>query len=294
MPPKKLNVAPQGKTPVWTRRNADRHTLYQQSVQSPSYEVFLLTRIFERHAGRKPQTLREDFCGTALLCAEWVKSKPTRTATGLDIDVPTLDWGREKNLATLGPPGERITLLEQNVLKKTAASFEVICAFNYSYSIFKTRALLRSYFEAAYASLKPEGVLALDGLGGWDAQKTCRESRKLKGFTYVWEQAAFDPTTSDFLAHIHFEFPDGTKLNKAFTYDWRLWSIQELREMMQEAGFVDIDVYWEGVDEKGEASGTFERVTKTTNDPAWNMYLVGKKRPALRGSKDAKRTYPSK
>lgn len=292
MPPKK---------PLWTRRNADRHALYQQSVQSPLYEVFLLTRIFERHTGRAPKTMREDFCGTALLCAEWVKSKTTRTATGLDIDVPTLNWGRENNLsvlapgkkvATLGNPGERITLLEQNVLKKTSAKFEVICAFNYSYSIFKTRALLRSYFEAAYASLMPDGVLVVDGFGGWDAQKTCREPRKLKGFTYVWEQAAFDPTTSDFLAHIHFEFPDGTKLNKAFTYDWRLWSIQELRELMQEAGFVDIDVYWEGVDDKGDPSGTFERVTKTTNDPAWNMYLAGKKSPALAGSKDAKRMYP--
>lgn len=289
MPPKKVTVTPPGKTPVWTRRNADRHALYQQSVQSPSYEVFLLSRIFERHTGRAPLVLREDFCGTALLCAEWVKSKAARTATGLDIDVPTLDWGREKNVATLGDAGKRITLLEQNVLEKTKPSFEVICAFNYSYSIFKTRALLRSYFEAAYASLKPEGVLVLDGFGGWDAQQTCREPRKLKGFTYVWEQAAFDPTTSDFLAHIHFEFPDGTKLNKAFTYDWRLWSIQELRELMTEAGFVDIDVYWEGVDEKGEASGTFERVTKTTNDPAWNMYLAGKKSPPLSGSKDAKR-----
>ena len=43
------------------------------------------------------------------------------------------------------------------------------------------------------------------------------------------------------------------------------------------------------VDEKGDASGTFERVTKTTNDPAWNMYLAGKKSPALAGTKDAKR-----
>ena len=58
-----------------TARTADRHALYQESVQDTESEVTFLTRMYKKLRGRPALSLREDFCGTALLCAEWIKKK---------------------------------------------------------------------------------------------------------------------------------------------------------------------------------------------------------------------------
>ena len=52
-------------------------------------------KTFKKHAGRPLRFLREDFCGTAALCAEWVKEHPENRAMGIDYHEPTLNWGRE-------------------------------------------------------------------------------------------------------------------------------------------------------------------------------------------------------
>jgi hypothetical protein len=69
---------------VLTARNADRHDLYQRAVQDVEAEGRFLSGTFERIAGRKAASLREDFCGTALLCAGWVKQRG-RTAVGVSV-----------------------------------------------------------------------------------------------------------------------------------------------------------------------------------------------------------------
>jgi hypothetical protein len=46
-------------------------------------------------------------------------------------------------------------------------------------------------------------------------------------------------------------------MNKAFTYDWRLWTPAELSEGMREAGFKDVRVYWEGTGADGKGNGAF-------------------------------------
>jgi SAM-dependent methyltransferase len=267
-----------GKSTRLTARTADKHDLYQRSVQAPQYEIRFLNKVYKAHTGRKPLLLREDFCGTALLCAEWVKSDQERRAVGLDIDVPTLTWGTEHNLAPLGEKAARVKLLPQDVCVPTREKFEAICAYNYSYSIFHTRDAMRRYFKAVHRSLRDDGIFTLDAIGGWEAQQVITEKRAVDGgFTYVWEQAEYDPITSHFVCHISFEFRDKTKLLRAFTYDWRLWTLQELRELLIEAGFAEVDAYWEGEDKNGEGTGNFHRVTSTTNDPGWNAYLVAKK-----------------
>jgi hypothetical protein len=278
----------------FTAKNADKHTLYQLSVQAPEHEVELLTKMYTRHTGEAPRSLREDFCGTGLLCCTWVASEPSRTATGLDIDAPTLAWGHTHNVAALSAEEQtRVTLLDQNVLVPTTRKHDVICAFNYSYQTFKTRELLLQYFRAVHRSLASDGIFVLDLLGGWESRQVLKEPRvvggKKKGFTYVWHQAGFDPISHHFLAYIHFHFQDGTKLKKAFTYDWRLYTIPEIKELLTEAGFVGLDVYWEGDDGEGGGNGEFERVETIHDDPGWNTYIVAKKQPPTEGSKDAKR-----
>ena len=78
--------------------------------------------------------------------------------------------------------------------------------------------------------------------------------------------------------HIHFEFPDKSRLEKAFSYDWRLWTLPEIRELLSEAGFADITVYWEGTDEESnEGNGIFEPTESGDADPGWICYIVAEK-----------------
>src|SRR5690606_11713269 len=117
---------------------------------------------------------------------------------------------------------------------------------NFSYWIFRARSELRDYFSRARHSLVDDGVFFLDLYGGWDAQQPMPAPRKIKGgFTYVWDQASFDPITHEVVNHIHFEFKDGSNIHKAFTYEWRLWSLPEITELMLVAGFSDAVVPWE-------------------------------------------------
>lgn len=263
-----------GKKTALTAKTADRHALYQESVQAPEFEVDLAASYFERRVGRKALSLREDFCGTALLCAEWVRSHPSRTATGVDIDPDVLAWGVEHNITPLGDDAERVSLLEQDVREPGGEPHDVLMALNYSYFYFKTRDALRAYFEVAKSHLKPDGLFFLDLFGGWESQQELEEERKLKGFRYVWDQASYNPITAAFLGHIHFRFRDGSELKKAFTYDWRLWTIPELRELLNEAGFSHVEVLWEDEDEDGEGTGTYRPRKKVGNDPGFNAYLL--------------------
>src|SRR5687768_1841568 len=111
----------------FTAETADKHVLYQLSVQAPETEVDFLNSWFKKIRGKKPLSLREDFCGTAILCAAWVKSAKDRTATGLDIDKPTLAWGKAHNLAPLGEAQERVTLLQQDVRSTVKEKHDIIC-----------------------------------------------------------------------------------------------------------------------------------------------------------------------
>ncbi|MBS2011764.1 MAG: class I SAM-dependent methyltransferase [Deltaproteobacteria bacterium] len=278
--------------PLLTARKADRHDLYQRNVQEPSHETRLLERVFEAHTGRRPLHLREDFCGTALLCAHWAKSHPERTATGLDTSRPTLEWGRAHNLSAIGDAAERVTLLEQDVLEPTRRKFEVIGAYNYSYQVFHERAQLLRYFRATHRSLAPDGLFALDAVGGYESMSPRIERRRLGGgVTYIWEQESYDPVNGRFVCHISFEFKDGSALRRCFTYDWRHYSLSELRDLLFEAGYVGVDAYWEGTSASGRSgSGVFHRVTRAQNEPVWNAYLVARKGPPLPGSRDAART----
>ena len=62
--PRKLEATRAKRT--YTAKTADRHELYQLSVQAPETEVEFMTRTFRKLYGRKPLEMREDFCGTAL------------------------------------------------------------------------------------------------------------------------------------------------------------------------------------------------------------------------------------
>lgn len=261
-------------------KRADRYDLYLKSVQAPDVDVGFFQRVYRAAFNRPAEILREDFCGTAAVCCEWVRARRTAEAYGVDIDPEPLAWGREHNLSSLSAAQvERVHLVEGDVRAAVTPKADIIAAQNFSYMFFKTREMLRGYFRSAFAQLAAEGVLILDLYGGYEALEDDREEvTEHEGFDYVWEQASFDPITADAECHIHFRFPDGSELRRAFSYHWRLWTIPEVRELVLEAGFPAAEVYWEATDRTtGEGSGIYRRAERGESDPAWNAYIIGYK-----------------
>jgi SAM-dependent methyltransferase len=267
------------KTAATMAEKADIHDLYEQSVQAVDVEAEFLNDTFRALRKRAPLRLREDFCGTASLCCEWVRRDPERHAVGVDIDKPTLDWGRKHRLAKLPQSARaRVRLLHDDVRSVQTEPVDIVGAFNFSYFCFKSRDEMRAYFERVRHALADDGVFFLDAFGGPEASDLVKEKTKIdSNFTYIWEQAEFEPVTSRILCYIHFKFSDGSKLKRAFTYDWRLWTLPELRELLTEAGFSRVRVYWEGDDGDGEGNGVFTEHSTGEADLAWIAYLVAEK-----------------
>ena len=222
--------------------------------------------------------LREDFCGTFAVCCEWAKGEG-RTALGVDLDPEPLAWGREHNLAKLEPAAQpRVTLVEGDVREVREPQADVLAAQNFSYWIFKTRDDLRAYFRIARENLAEGGIMVLDLFGGSACYvENAVDVRKYKGFRYRWEMDEFDPISHDVRHYIHFDFKDGSHLERAFTYEWRFWTIPEVREVLEEAGFSASTVYWEGEDEDGEGNDEYGPVEIATCDPSWIAYVVAQK-----------------
>lgn len=256
---------------------ADRHVLYEESVQCVEAEIDFVADTFRDLRERKARTLREDFCGTANTSCEWVRRHTKNRAIGVDLDADVLEWGREHNLASLGKAADRLILINDDVLEVQTEPVDCVLAMNFSYWIFKQRQLMRFYFRRVRDSLVDDGILFLDAFGGSEAYIEMEEETKYDGFTYVWDQADFDPIHSDVICHIHFKFPDGSRMRNAFSYSWRLWTLPELREILEEAGFTRTTVYWQGEDEDGEEDGEFKPAERGEPDLAWIAYIVAEK-----------------
>jgi hypothetical protein len=259
-------------------QRADRHDLYQRSVQEPECEVAFFERAYRDARGRAPRSLREDFCGTFAVSCEWVR-KRGRTAIGVDLDPEPLAWGREHNLSRLSPAEQkRVTIIQGDVREIGETKVDVLAAENFSYWVFKTRDELRAYFEIARQNLAEDGVMVLDLMGGSECYiEDDPDVRKLKGFRYEWELTSFDPLSHDLRQTISFAFKDGSRLDEAFVYEWRFWSIPEVRELLAEAGFSKTTVYWEGEDEDGEGNDEWEPIERGTCDPSWIAYVVAER-----------------
>jgi SAM-dependent methyltransferase len=259
-------------------QRADRHALYEASVQNVESEVEFIRDTFKALRGRSPLSFREDFCGTAAAACEWLRQGSANTAIGVDIDEEVLAWARRHNVGKLQPDQQgRLQLIQDSVLDVVTDPVDVVGAFNFSYYLFKTRDELRAYFRAACRGLKPDGIFFLDAFGGHEAFEEMKEKTKYDDFTYVWDQARYRPITGELLCHIHFKFPDGSKLKKAFSYDWRLWTLPEIQELLKEAGFRRVTVYWEGTDEDGEGDGEFTPEEHGEADAGWIVYLTAER-----------------
>ena len=257
---------------------ADKHILYEKAVQCVEAEIDFIDQTYFDLRGRRAGSLREDFCGTTNTSCEWIRRRQDNTAYCIDIDPDVLDWGRHHHIAKLKQQqAQRIHLINDDVLKARAPAVDIVIAMNFSYWYLKTRPDMKRYFKKVHAALANDGIFFLDAFGGYEAFREMKEQTKYNGFTYVWDQASYNPITGDALMHIHFKFKDGSRIKNAFTYDWRQWTLPELTEMLAETGFKPT-VYWEGEDEDGEATGEFSPITEGTADAGWVAYIVAEKR----------------
>jgi cyclopropane fatty-acyl-phospholipid synthase-like methyltransferase len=253
---------------------ADRHSLYERAVQCAEAEVDFLDATFRKLRSRRARVLREDFCGTANISCEWVRRGADREAWGVDLDSGVLEWSRRHKLSRMKPgQAARVHLVNGDVLRARSVPADITLAANFSYWIFKDRATMKRYFRKVHAGLVDDGVFFLDAFGGYEAYQEMQETTRCNGFTYVWDQVRFNPISSEILCHIHFRFKDGSRLQNAFTYDWRLWTLPELAEILAETGFAPT-VYWEGTDRNGEGDGIFKPAKDGEADAGWIAYIV--------------------
>lgn len=260
-------------------KSADPHELYELAVQDPPTEYEFILKNFRRIRGRAPSIMREDFCGTAAMSCEWVRQRRNNVAIGVDLDGSVLQWARDHNLAKLTPSQrQRLSLVQGDVLSAKTEPADVALAMNFSYFIFEERATLRRYFRRVRDALVDDGVFFLDAFGGYEAFREMSECTDFDHFSYIWDQAQYDPITGRMQCYIHFRFPDGSRLRKAFSYQWRMWTLPELQELLVEVGFRNVTVYWQGTDtETNEGNGVFEPAEHGDADPAWVCLISAEK-----------------
>jgi len=255
-----------------------KYSLYEASVQFPKEDACAYRDYFKLATGRRAFSLREDFCGTFAFSVEWVKLSPKNTAIALDIDKKPLGYGFQNHYPKLNEgQKKRLLVLEKNVISKTSPPVDLTVANNFSFYIFHQEETLLKYFQAVYKSIKKGGAFIIEMVGGPNFIESGTETRKVrkKGlhFTYYWEQQNFNPITSCGRWAIHFKEKNRRKMSDAFIYDWRLWSIAEVRYFLKKAGFSDSIVLWESK----SSNNDYKKTNYGENFECWISYIAGVK-----------------
>ncbi|KAJ2800901.1 hypothetical protein H4R20_003886, partial [Coemansia guatemalensis] len=225
---------------------ADKHQLYMQAVQNPRKEVRNLDSIYRtlsarylNHAEhqkdddplfyqrRGAMTLREDFCGTAVLCAEWVRARsvPDRRAYGVDIDAEVIDYAWKHVLYSSDSDNDsRARVICGDVMdvhaRDTAPGssdimwiprVDVIAAFNFSVCYFHQRNDLVRYLQHSLANLNDFGLFFCDIFGGSEiTQPLVSRVRDLGSFKYLFRQHNYDLCTNTVQISLGFKMKDGS------------------------------------------------------------------------------------
>ncbi len=272
-------MAKKNKKKITMADRADRHELYQESVQDSEFELDFVQDTFKDIRKRKAVTLREDFAGTARSACVWTKRGKDNRAWAVDFDEEVLEWGRKHNLNKLKPKQrERVEFIQSDVRTVKTPTVDTVLAFNFSYWIFQQRKELIDYFKSVHKSLNEDGIMFLDAFGGSEAHTTQVEKHKLDGFSYHWDQNKFNALTQEMKCHIHFRFPDKSRMDKAFTYVWRLWGGREIEDALLDAGFSNVRFYVQLFDEDtDEALDEFEETREVIDHECWIAYIVAEK-----------------
>lgn len=69
---------------------------------------------------------------------------------------------------------------------------------------------------------------------------------------------------------------DGSVLHEAFKFQFRMYSIPEIREALEDAGFSNSKVYWSAKSKDAEDRGEhlFEEIYETVQTDTWTAMIV--------------------
>jgi hypothetical protein len=256
----------------------DKYWYYNKSVQSADVDVQFFRKTYKELRSKDPKVFREDFCGTFKLSCEWARLDKNFQSIGIDLDPEPIAYGKDHYLTELSESEQaRIQIHQANVLDADLPKADIIAACNFSYFIFKQRETLKQYFTNNLNNLNKDGLFILDIFGGSECYEPNEEETEHDGFSYFWDQDSFDPVTNEAMFYIHFKVKGQKKVKRAFTYDWRLYSIPEIKDILTDVGFKNIHVYWEGTDENGEGDGEFKKVTRGEDCEGWIAYIIAEK-----------------
>jgi hypothetical protein len=218
---------------------ADRHRLYQLSVQNPRTEVDFVDRTYRHCAGGAPVR-----CGR--ISAERRPSVASGSAGASAIGPGASTWTRciwNGDGATMSAPWTRTERGECRAARgrcpwrsrrrtRHRAGDELqLLAAPRPQVIF---ALLR----ARPRRLAPDGIFFLDAFGGYDTFRLLTEERRIQdpdgGALHLCGSRRSTSRSPVDLSVISISgSDDGSEWNRAFSYDWRLWTLPEIRELLR-------------------------------------------------------------
>jgi SAM-dependent methyltransferase len=224
-----LKKSPSDEVPKSLAASVDIYQCYEVSVQSPQKEIRNLIKMYSEVATpphtttnmmdgdepldelmcatRCPRLLREDFCGTALLCKHWLDHNIENSAIGIDIDPETIKYA----LQTRFEDNKRIRLITGDVRRVTELPLvDLLVALNYSVGYFHSYHDLLGYFCKVKKEIKRGGLFVCDIFGGSDYFLGSSVTvRKYPPFKYTFEQSQISMLTNRVQCAIHFKFDDG-------------------------------------------------------------------------------------
>ncbi len=215
----------------------DKFDLYTLCVQDPPRMAEFLDAVH----GACPRTLRDDFAGPGAIARAWAARSLRHRGIAVDLDAEPLR--KTKGAA-------RVKRVVADV-RKVNEQADVICALNFGVCELHQRRDLLKYLAQARRTLHAGGILVCDLYGGSDSftRSSTRKTVVVDARTrvkYSWVQEGGDAATCRVRNRIHFALQRGqsvTKYPDAFIYDWRLWSIPEIRDAMLEAGFRSVEIH---------------------------------------------------
>jgi hypothetical protein len=260
-----------------------KYELYEASVMDAPEDVKFFRKLYREIFTKEPFLYREDFCGTFCHSSEWVKLDKNKKAWALDRSRHPLAYGMKAHFSKLATDQKkRLQILKRDVFRGINHKVDLITVMNFSYCFLKQRELLKKYFKGVYQSLKPKGLFLMDACGGTEMQSPSVDKSKIprgRGnppLIYYWEQKNFDAITFEANFAIHFQYGK-RKMKNAFTYDWRMWTLPEIQDLLYEVGFKKVHIYWEGNQKNGEGNGIFKRRTHQENCEVWIAYVAAVK-----------------
>jgi hypothetical protein len=285
---------------------------YEACVQSPRHVVSLLRAVYRAASGTSPRVLHEDFCGTAAVSRRFVedgaRAGEAWHALATDLDEQALAQGERLLDATT--PG--VVLCKHDCLRGEVASLtqsvgtssatpsdlahgaDIIWVGNFSICYAHTRAELVRYLAHCLARLRAGnqgfggGFLAVDIYGGKNAYtlgslERTHTARTGEQVRYLWQHEAADPRTGMVRNSISMRLlVDGEvvcEYPRAFVYDWRLWSLAELREAMHEVGFESVELHKEVALAPDEVPQPLRSASELPEDYAVVLVARGERNP---------------